>query len=65
MSVFYRNPIDWYRSTGFDVLCLSMDAYCCNGVGVWRVTFEVEADGVKKRPQAKTSKRANFISCLS
>ena len=38
--------------------CEIKDAYCVDGVGVWRVNFEVEADGVKKRPQAKTSKRA-------
>jgi hypothetical protein len=42
MLVFCRNPIDWYRSTCFDVLCLPMDAYCVDGVGVRRLVFEVE-----------------------
>ena len=44
MPMLCRNPIDWYRSTGFDVLYLPMDAYRCNGVGVWRVVLEVEIE---------------------
>ena len=61
MPVFCRNPIDWYRGTGFDVLCLPMDAYCCNGVSVRRFVVEVEVGLTKKRPQAKLGKRAYLI----
>ena len=42
MPVFCRNPIDWYRDTGVDVLCLSMDAECCDGASRGRMVREVE-----------------------
>jgi hypothetical protein len=47
MSLLWWNPIDWYRGTCFDVLCLSMDAYCVDCVSFRWVVFEVEVELTK------------------
>ena len=36
-----------------------MDAYCCNGVGVWRVTFEVEVVSLALRQKTVAGRVAD------
>ena len=59
MPVFCRNPINRYRGTCFDVLCLPLDAYCVDDVGVWRVTFEVEVVSLALRQKTVAGRVAD------